>query len=242
MGKSATRLALGRSSATLLFFCLGLLAPIPGIALPPEGVVPITSEPDHKIRFDNGRVRMIEAVFPKGKASLYHEHLFDAFFVFFRTADVTDQPFGEQSAASRIRAGSVFFKSTEKGPYVHRVIAAGEDTVHVIATELMTPAAAGSAGASDSRFPPFEVALENTRGRAYRLKLNPGESTEVFTRPAGTAVFAISSGRISENPEGKLPRLLDFEPGHSRWVDAAEELSMKNESAAPIELVEIEVF
>jgi hypothetical protein len=227
-------------AATLVFCCVGFLAPMSSVAQPPDGVVPITSEPDHKIRFDNGRVRMIEAVFPKGKASLYHEHRFDAFFVFFRTADVTDQPFGEKSAASRIRAGSVFFKSTEKGPYSHRVIAAGDETVHVIATELMAPA--GSASASESRFPPFEVALENPRGRVYRLKLNPGESAEVFTRPAGTAIFAISSGRISEKPEGEPARLWDFEPGRFRWVETREELSLKNESPAPIELVEIEVF
>ncbi len=181
--------------ATLFCFWLGLLASIPGIAQPPDGVIPITSEPDHKVRFDNGRVRMIEAVFPEGKASLYHEHHFDAFFVFFRSADVADQPFGEKAVASKIRAGAVLFKSTERGPYSHRVIAAGKDTVHVIATELMVPATAGSISASESRFPPFEVALENSRGRAYRLKLNPGETADQFTRPAGTAIFAISSGR-----------------------------------------------
>jgi hypothetical protein len=36
----------------------GVLEPIASIAQAAEVVVSITSEPDHKIRFDNGRVRM----------------------------------------------------------------------------------------------------------------------------------------------------------------------------------------
>jgi hypothetical protein len=229
--------------AALVPFCMGFLAPMASMAAPPDGVLPITAEPDHKIRLDNGKVRVIEVVLPKGKATLFHEHLYDAFFVFFRNSEITSEPFRGKPVATKTPVGSVSFTSTATGPYAHRVIASGDETVHVIATELLTPpTAAGATSASESRFPPFEVALENSRGRLYRLKLNPGDSAEGFTRPAGTAVFAVSSGRISEKPEGKPARLWDFEPGHFRWVEASEELSLKNESAAPIELVEIEVY
>jgi hypothetical protein len=231
-----------RLGAILVFCLLGFLAPFPGIAQTPEGVVPITSEPEHKIRFDNGKVRMVEVVLPKGKASLFHEHRADAFFVFFRTAEITSEPLGGKPVATTTPAGSVHFRSTADGPYVHRVIATGEETVHVVALELLAPAAPGPASASQERFPPFEVALENSRGRLYRLKLGSGESTEAFTRPAGTAIFAVSSGRIREKPEGKPARLWDFEPGHFRWVETGEALSLRNEGSAPIEWVEIEVF
>ena len=229
--------------AALVLFCMGFLAPMSCVAAPPDGVVPITAEPDHKIRLDNGKVRIIEVVLPKGKATLFHEHLYDAFFVFFRNAEITSEPFKGKSVATKTPVGSVGFTPTSSGPYAHRVIASSEDTVHVIATELLTPpAAAGAASASESRFPPFEVALENPRGRIYRLQLNPGESADGFTRPARTAVFAISSGRISEKPEGKPARLWNFEPGHFRWIEASEELSLKNEGTVPIELVEIEIY
>lgn len=229
--------------ATLVFSCTGFIAPMSYAAGPPVGVIPITAEPDHKIRLDNGSVRIIEVVLPKGKATLFHEHLYDAFFVFFRNAEITSEPFRGKPVATKTPAGSVSFTSTSAGSYAHRVIATGEDTVHVIATELLTPPpAASTASTSESRFPPYEVALENPRGRIYRLRLNPGESADGFTRPARTVVFATSSGRISEKPEGKPARLWDFEPGHFRWVEASEELSLKNESTTPIELIEIEVF
>lgn len=229
-------------AATLVSCCLGFLAPLSVTALPPEGVIPITSEPEHKVRFDNGKVRMIEVVLPKGKATLFHEHLYDAFFIFFRAAEITSEPYKGKPVATTTPVGAVHFTSTTNGSYSHRVIATGKETVHVVAAELLIPAAAKSANAAQDRFPPFEVALDNSRGRIYRLKLNPGESVDVFTRPAGTAIFAITTGRISEKPEGKPVKLWDFEPGHFRYVETGEELTMKNESPATVELVEIEIF
>jgi len=226
----------------LASWMLGLLATVPGIAQTPEGVVPITAEPEHKIRFDNGKVRLVEVALPRGKASLFHEHRADAFFVFFRTAEITSEALGGKPVATTIPAGFVQFRSTVDGPYVHRVIASGEETVHVSALELLEPVAEGSTGASPDRFPPFEVALENSRGRIYRLELGPGESTEEFTRPAGTAIFAVSAGRIGEMPEGKPARLWDFEPGYFRWTETGETLSLQNDGPAPMEWVEIEVF
>ena len=222
--------------------CLLVLAPMSGIAQTPEGVVPITSEPDHKIRFDNGKVRMYEVVLPKGKATLWHEHRADSFTVFFRTADVTNEPFRGKPLVLQRTPGSVGFNSTAKGPYSHRVTASGDTTFHVIALELLDAQPSGSASVGQRSSAAYKVVVENPRGRAYRLTLNPGESTAAFTRPGNTALFAISSGRISEQPEGKAPRLWDFEPAHFRWFETGEKLSLKNESSSAIELVEIEIY
>ena len=229
--------------AVLLSCCFGILAPTPGVAQTPAGVVPITSEPDHKIRFDNGRVRMYEVVLPRGKATLMHEHRADSFTVFFRTAEVTNEPHGGVKPVVFNRTpGFVGFNSTAKGPYSHRVIASGETTFHVIAMELLSSTPDGAATTAQRSGSAFKIALENPRGRAYRVTLAPGESTETFTRPAGSALFAISAGRISETADGKSARLWDFEPAHFRWFENSEKVSMKNESSIPIELVEIEVF
>jgi hypothetical protein len=241
---NTTRASRAHRLVAILVSCsLGLLASATSVAQTPDGVVPITSEPDHKIRFDNGRVRIYEVVLPKGKATLMHEHRADSFTVFFRTAEVTNEPHGGGKPVMFNRTpGFVSFTSTAKGPYSHRVIASGETTFHVIAMELLSPAPAGSATTSQRLGSAFKLALENPRGRAYRVTLAPGESTETFTRPAGSALFAISAGRISETVDGKSARLWDFDPAHFRWFENSEKVSMKNESSTPIELVEIEVF
>lgn len=228
--------------AVALLCVLGVLAPSVGVAQTPNGVVAITSEPDHKIRFDNGRVRLYEVILPKGKATLYHEHRADSFAVIFRDTEISNEPHGGKPVVVKIPAGRVGFASTAKGPYSHRIVATGDTTFHVIAMELMSPTPTAATMPPPRAGSAFKVTLENPRGRAYRLTLAPGESTEAFTRAANTVVFAISAGRISESIDGRPPRLWDFESGHFRWHEAAERVSVKNESAAPIDLVEIEVF
>jgi pimeloyl-ACP methyl ester carboxylesterase len=207
------------------------------------GVVPITAEPDHKIRFDNGSVRMYEVVLPPGRATLPHEHRADNFTVFFSTAPVTVEPYGGgEPVVIETAPGAVGFTSTAGGPYSHRVVAGGEETFRVIAMELLSSPPATSMHSTPRLGSAFEVVLENERGRAYRITLAPGESTGPFTRPAGTALFAVSAGRVSETGSGGQARLWDFEPAQFRWFDHAETLSLRNEGRTTVELVEIEVF
>jgi len=222
--------------------CLIYSAKISAGSTSTDRVVPFVTEPDHKAILENNKVRFVELVVPKGKTTLFHEHRHDVFVVFYGDCTVMNEPYGGKAPAAKVTAGSVFFNSVEKGPYIHRVVAAGEKTIHNMTLELLSSPKQASEHSEESRFPPYQLVLENSRGRVYRLKLNPGESTDTFTRPVGTAVFAISSGRISEKPEGKQARLWDFKPGYVKWTDTSEELSIKNESQIPIELVEIEVL
>jgi len=230
-----------RLIAAAFSMLVGVLTPTLCAAQTLLGVVAITVEPEHKIRFDNGRVRMYEVKASKGKATLMHEHRADSFNVFFRAAQITNERYGEQPVVVNISAGQVGFASTAKGPYSHRVSVSGDETFHVMALELMSPPAVPSTTVPRPGSA-FKVALENPRGRVYRITLAPGETTDVFTRPPGTAVFAISTGRISENIEGGSARLWDFDSGHFKWVDTNQRLTVKNEGMTPIELVEVEVY
>jgi len=243
MPYAAQRNAAHPLTAVFVACFLGLLAATNSFSQTPDGVVPITAEPDHKIRFDNGFVRMYELVLQKGRSTLMHEHRADSFTVSFGSAQLTIEPHGGGKPIVLNRTpGIVGFASTAKGPYSHRVTASGETTVHVIAMELLSPTHAGSATATHGPGSAFKIVLENPRGRAYRVSLGPGEATETSTRPAGSALFAVSAGRISETVDGRPIRLWDFEPGHFRWFESSAKVSIKNESSRPIELVEIEVF
>ena len=209
----------------------------------PGNVVPVTEEPVHKIRFDNGRARMFEVMLKQGESTLMHEHLADNFMVFFRTARILVEPYGDgEPAVIEAAPGIVGFASTAEGPYSHRVISGGEETFHVIAMELLTPPPANADHPDPRSGTPFEVVLENNRGRAYRITLAPGESTGSFIRSAGTALFAVSGGRISEINEGKPPRYWDFETADFRWVDVSETLTIRNEGPLPVELIEIGIL
>ena len=224
-----------------LIVALGLMAVgLPAFAQLPAGVVPITSEPHHGTRFQNGQVRIIDARVPKGGVTLFHEHRHDGFFVFLSAEGFVNEPFDGKATTPLLSTGAVQFIPAAK-PYIHRVGAAGSRDVYVSAVELLSPAGARSKQAEE-RFPPFEIAMQNARGRVYRLKLGPGDATDAFTRPAGTAIFAITAGQIAETSNGKPIRTWDLTPGAFRWADSPEELTIRNVGPTTVELVEIEVL
>lgn len=78
-------------------------------------VVPITAEPEHRIRFDNGTVRMYEVRLPKGHATLMHEHRADSFSVIFGDTEITNEPLEGAATESTFAAGRVGFASTAQG-------------------------------------------------------------------------------------------------------------------------------
>jgi len=222
---------------------------VPGYTTPGAGkpeaaqkVVAIDAEPNHKIRFDNGKVRMYEVTLASGQATLMHEHRADSFSVVFGNTEATNEPLGGKPRTAKVPSGLVVFSSTAKGPYSHRIVASGDLTFHVIAMELLSPAPTSAPAAAGRANPPFKIVRENPRGRAYRISLAPGASTPVFTRPAESVVFAVSAGRVSERSDGRPARLWDFEPGNFHWYDASETISLRNEGATPVDLVEIDVF
>jgi hypothetical protein len=204
--------------------------------------LPVSKEPSHHIRFDNGRVRVYDVQVPKGKWTEFHQHTWDNFFVFIVPTTQAYEFSDGRKGTREVKAGDVGFSSTATGPYTHRVTSQGDLPLHVVDIEILNNAKIGSDAGTAKRPEPFKTVLENPRGRAYDLVLKPGESTPVFTRDLNTGIFAVSGGRVSETVDGKAPRLLDSEPGDSRWNDRTERLTITNNSATEEEFVEIELF
>jgi len=213
---------------------------LPDIAQSQDPVLPVSKEPSHHIRFDNGRVRVYNVRVPAGKWTEFHEHTWDNFFVFI-IPTTQDCEFSDGRKGTReVKAGDVGFSSTATGPYTHRVTPRSEP-LHVIDIEILNNAKLGSDSAA-KRPESFKIVLENLRGRAYDLLLKPGQSTSLFTRAPNTGIFVVLGGRVSETPEGKAPRLWDSEPGDFRWSDLPERLTLTNNSPQDERFVEIELF
>jgi hypothetical protein len=232
-----------RRALTLASFAALAFIALPTLAQSKDPVVPVSMEPDHHIRFDNGKVRVYDVHVHNGKWSQFHEHAWDNFFVFIHATTQAFEFNDGRHGTRHVKTGEVAFASTATGPYTHRVTAEGDTPVHVVDMEILNNAQLGS-GMPGAKRPEssFKIVMENSRGRAYDIVLKPGESTAVFTRPANTGIFAISGGRVSETTEGKSPRLWDSEPGDFRWNDASERLAITNGSVSDEEFVEIEIL
>jgi hypothetical protein len=212
----------------------------PDIARSKDPALPVSNEPSHHIRFDNGKVRVYDVRVPAGYWTEFHEHTQDNFFVFI-IPTTQDYEFSDGRKGTReVKAGDVGFASTATGPYIHRVTPRSEP-LHVVDIEILKNAKLGSDRAA-KRSESFKVVLENPRGRAYDLILKPGQSTSLFTRAPNTGIFVVSGGRVSETPEGKAPRLWDSEPGDFRWNELPERLTLTNASPQEEHFVEIELF
>jgi hypothetical protein len=231
------------SSEMLVVIGAFLLLTVPAAAQSQDNAVPVSVEANHKIRFDNGKVRIYEVQLFKGKSTAIHEHTVDNFAVILNTTTRANEPKGGERAVAPVTAGQVGFGSTAKGPYSHRVQATGDVPYRNVTMELLLARNLGSSIGASKRPDPFVVALQDSaRGRAYRLTLKPGATTPSFERPANTLIVAISGGRTSELVEGMEPRLWDSESGSFRWVDESKRLAIRNDGSTDIEFIEIEVF
>lgn len=231
-----------RHTSTLAVALFAAFIAFPAIPGSKDPVLPVSKEPSHHIRFDNGSVRVYDVRVPTRKWTEFHEHSWDNFFVFIIPTTQAYEFSDGRKGTRVVKAGDVGFSTTATGPYTHRVTSQGDLPLHVVDIEILNNAKLGSDAATAKRPESFKIVLENPRGRAYDLVLKPGESTAAFTRPANTGIFAVSGGRVSETLDGKAPRLLDSEPGDFRWNDVPEKLTIANYSTKEEEFVEIELY
>lgn len=231
------------STSTLAIAAAFTFVALPAVGQSKDPSLPVSMEPNHHVRFDNGRVRVYDVQVPKGMWTQFHEHAWDNFFVFINPTTLAFEFNDGRPGTRQVKPGDVGFTSTATGPYTHRVSSAGGLPLHVVDIETLNNVPLGSGAAAPKRpEPSFKIVMENSRGRAYDLVLKPGETTAVFVRPANTGVFAVSGGRVSETPDGKAARLWDSEPGDFRWNEVSERLTITNNSARDEEFVEIEIF
>jgi hypothetical protein len=229
------------SRVTLALFAVFIA--LPAIPESNDPVLPVSKEPSHHIRFDNGRVRVYDVRVPTRKWTEFHEHHWDNFFVFIIPTTQAYEFIDGRHGTRDVKPGDVGFSSTAMGPYTHRVTAQGDSPLHVVDIEILDNAPLGSGAAAPKRPEnSFKLVTENPRGRAYDIHLKPGESTAAFKRVPNTGIFAVTGGRVSETVEGKAPRLWDSEPGDFRWNDVLEKLTIANNSTKDEEFVEIELY
>jgi hypothetical protein len=117
---------------------------LPTLAQSKDSVVPVSMEPDHHIRFDNGKVRVYDVHLRKGKWSQFHEHTWDNFFVFIHATTQAFEFSDGRHGTRQVKTGEVAFTSTATGPYTHRVTAEGDTPVHVVDIEILNNAQLGS--------------------------------------------------------------------------------------------------
>jgi hypothetical protein len=176
---------------------------------------------------------------PPGASTSYHSHDQDLVFVITNGAKIKNQVLGKEPVELEFKRGEVRFAAYTKTPGVHQIInLEQQNAMRLLAVGIVYPEP-GRYTAS-TRPGKYEVALDNARVRAWRLKLDPGESAPVIQQTAPGARFVVTGGTVVEKRPGKPDQPMVLRD-HDFIAMTVEERGIQNVGSSPVELVEIEL-
>jgi quercetin dioxygenase-like cupin family protein len=222
----------------LLFAC-ALAAPSWAEEADKPTIVPVTKAPFHLFTFQDDNMSLASVTLPPGLSTGYHSHDQDLVFVITAGAKIKNQVLGKEPVELEFKTGEVRFASYTKTPGVHQVINLEKDNaMRLLAFAIVYPEP-GRYTVS-TRPAKYEVALDNDRVRAWRLKLSPGESTPAIQQTAPGARIVVTGGTVTEKRPGKPDQPMVLK-NHDFMVMPVEERGIENNGNSPVELVEIEL-
>lgn len=145
---------------------------------------------------------LVSVTLPPGRSTGFHSHDQDLLFVITAGAKITNQVPGKEPVELEFKLREVRFAGYTKTPGVHQITNVERDkTMQLLAVAIVYPEP-GRYTAS-SRPAKYEIALDNERVRAWRLKLKPGESAPTIKQTAPGARFVVAGGLVVVQRPGK---------------------------------------
>ena len=202
-------------------------------------VVHVKKAPFHLFTFEDDNMSLENVVLPAGKSTRYHSHDQDLVFVITAGARITNQVLGKDPVELEFKQGEVRFAGYTKTPGVHQITNIEKDKMmQLLAVAIVYPEPGRHA--VSSRPAKYEVALDNDRVRAWRIKLDPGESAPTIRQTGPGARFVVVGGTVTEKRAGHPDQPLVLK-NHDFMAMSAEERAIENIGSNPVELVEIEL-
>lgn len=198
-----------------------------------DTVVQLKDDPYRRIAVENAMVRVWAVMIPVGRTTPFHEHKIDMVAVRINGNELTNVPKGglfNFTTTTRVEPGSVSFAEYTKSPYIHSITPKGPLPHHVIEMEILGGASAEPDAEPSDRLG-FTTIVDNSRIRAARLFVAPGQSADVL--PRKNTLLVVVKGGTTQPKELKAG---DFE-----WHSDAAPRSIRNDGPTPLELVEVVV-
>ena len=176
---------------------------------------------------------------PPGFSTGYHSHDQDLIFVITAGAKIKNQVLDKEPVELEFKLGEVRFAPYTNTPGTHQIFnIEKENTMRLLAVGIVY-SAPGRYTVS-TRPAKYEVAFDNDRVRAWRLKLNPGETAPSIRQTAPGARIVVAGGMVAEKRPGKPDQPLILQ-NHDFVSVTPEERGIQNIGTNPVELVEIEL-
>lgn len=201
-------------------------------------VVPVGEEPRHHVRFENKYVRVIEAIFPAGDTTLFHTHSRDNVPIAIEPATLRTTLLGSSASTdSTVERGRTTWAAAT---YTHEIKNLGQGKVHYIDAEIIAPSGMQSEPTLNG-VPGHTLIFENEKVRAYRVILQPGQSTGLHKHGLSFLNVSVSGGELVVEAAGKKGSKQKLRPGEFAWSDAPVTHSVKNSGPQAYEMVDLEL-
>lgn len=198
--------------------------------------VPVAKEPHHHLAAENHFVRVYDVVVLPGASTLYHVHERDYFFINFGAAELKSQTQGQPEQDLNLADGDVRYT---QAVLTHRIRNVGKTPFHNLTVELLQSPSLTTA--SDPPEKNQSVVLENSRLRAFRYLLKPGENTGMHSHPPHTLLVMAGGGSVRiESSDGNTEQR-KVKSGDFMWLDSRENHSLVNTGTSALQVVEVEV-
>jgi quercetin dioxygenase-like cupin family protein len=206
-------------------------------AAPAPKVVPVSEEPRHHVRFENKYVRVIEAIFPAGDTTLFHTHSRDNVPIAIEPALLRTTVLGSSTFSdSTVERGRTTWAAAT---YTHQIRNLGSGRVHFIDAEVIASPGIRSEPTLNG-LPGHTLIFENEKVRAYRVILQPGQSTGGHKHGLSFLNVSVSGGELAVESGGKKSSKQKVSPGAFSWSDGPLTHSVKNLGSAGYEMVDVE--
>jgi len=202
-------------------------------------IVPVKRAPFHMFTFQDENMLLVNVMLPAGFSTGYHSHNQDQIFVITAGAKVKNQVLGKDPIEREFKLGDIVFVHYAKTPLAHQLTNLEKDNaMRLLALEIVySEPGRYTVSTRDAK---YEVAVDNDRVRAWRLKLNPGESAPVIQQKAPGARIVVTGGTVAEKRPGKPDHPMMLRNGDFMTTEA-EERGVENIGNSPVEIVEIEL-
>lgn len=209
-------------------------------ATAPQGAVPVGNEPRHHVKFENKYVRVIDAIIEAGDTTLYHTHSRDNVPIAIQGGHLrtTVAGSGQPPTESSVEKGRTTWATAT---YTHQIKNLSASRVRFIDVEIISSPGVKGDAPSMVGIPGHSLVFENERVRAYRVILQPGESTASHTHGHSFLNVSVSGGEVVVENTGRKGAKMAIKPGSFAWFDGPITHAIKNSGPNVYEAIDVEL-
>ena len=236
-----------RHLTTASFVVLACVLAAPAWSQLGDKPVRMEKAPFHIPVFQNDYLILLNVNIPPGRNTGYHIHYADSVSVNLSPASQTNQTYGSNDVSAPGTGGegapgrATFTNVTKDGPRTHKASNVGPTPFHNISFILKHPGPDGNHVSDRTGVAGFTQIMDNARLRAWRVTLDPGQSTGQITQGGPGLRVYVHGGVLAEAIPDNADRGMAPYDGDFIWKDAGETRAVKNTGTTRLEFIEFEL-